>query len=246
MTDQPPDDRPRAPSVPDPAEAAHQSTGDRGQAVQRRAVLRHLTGDAVVTTARLAGLSAAVRRSLFAAGEAAIRDPELETAGEPSAAGEPPAATPAPVALPVRPDPAREPAPAVTLTPRQNEFLSGASTAVLGINDPAGAPHLTSSIFHWDGTSVRLPSELLGARAARIDADPRVSVLVKDETTEAWVAMTGLASIVSGDAVQAAMMTILGKYMAPAEAERLWTEMRQSGERAVIVVRPGRFVWRLD
>jgi hypothetical protein len=234
MTDRPPDEPPAPPSVPDPApDNATRPAGDAGRIVERRAFLRQLTGDAVVTTARLAGLSSAVRRSLFAAGEAATRGPE------PSAV--------VPVSTPTsQPLPPSEPAPAFTLTARQDEFLTRALAAVLGINDPAGAPHLTSSIFHWDGTTVRLPSELLGARAARIDGDPRVSVLVKDESSEAWVAMTGLASVFSGDAVEAEMLTILGKYMAEDEAERTWTEMHSSGDRVVIAVRPTRFVWRLD
>jgi nitroimidazol reductase NimA-like FMN-containing flavoprotein (pyridoxamine 5'-phosphate oxidase superfamily) len=234
MSDRPPDEPPGPPSVPDPApDAATNPASDPGRNVERRAFLRQLTGDAVVTTARLAGLSSAVRRSLFAAGDAATRDLG------PSAV--------VPMSTPTTPLlPPSEPAPTVTLTPRQDEFLTRALTAVLGINDPAGAPHLTSSIFHWDGTTVRLPSELLGARAARIDGDPRVSVLVKDESSEAWVAMTGLASVVSGDAVEAEMLTILGKYVAEDEAEQTWTEMRSSGERVVIGVRPTRFVWRLD
>ena len=59
-------------------------------------------------------------------------------------------------------------------------------------------------------------------------------------------AVTGIATIVSGEGVEAEMLTILRKRRTGEEADRLWTEMRSSGDRVVIRVRPTRFVWRLD
>jgi Pyridoxamine 5'-phosphate oxidase len=231
--------------------------------VQRRAFLRQLTGEAVVNTARLAGLSAAVRRSLVAAGEAvvrdldpsaggaAVRDPDAPAIDEPAArpdTGQASASSPnvSAGARPTRRDTPVEPGPAVTVTPRQDEILRLGATAVLGVNDPSGAPHLTSSIYDWDGATLRLPAELLAARAERVAADPQVSVLVKETTSDAWVAVTGWASVVSGDDLEAEMLPILRKYMSDDEADRLWTEMRSSGDRVVIRVRPTRLVWRLD
>jgi Pyridoxamine 5'-phosphate oxidase len=229
------------------------STPEPSQAVQRRDFLRQLTGEAVVTSARLAGLSAAVRRSLFAAGEAAMGDldppgeePQPVIASATTAAGSAPAApTSGPAAAPGS---RSEPPVAVALSPRQEAFLAQATSAILGTNDPAGAPHLTSSTFHWDGTVVRLPSDLFAARVARIDADPRVSVLIADDAHDAagWVAMRGTAWIVSGDPVEAEMLTILRKSMTAEEADRCWTEMRSSGDPVVIGVRPSSYVWRLD
>jgi hypothetical protein len=124
-------------------------------------------------------------------------------------------------------------------------MLAAAATAVLAVNDRAGAPHLTSSAFHWDGTVVRLPSELLSARVAGIDADPHVSVLV-EESSGGWVAITGVATVVSGDAVEPEMLTILRTSLSEDDAERRWAELRSDGQPVVIVVRPDRFVWRLD
>lgn len=265
MTDRPPDEpagptaTPGAGGVPDdvPPTAA-------GQDVQRRAFLRQLTGEAVVNTARLAGLSAAVRRSLVAAGEAvvrdldpstgeaAVRDPDPSTTDGPAArpdagqASAPSASTVSAGDRPTRPDPPVEPGQAITVTPRQDEILRLGATAVLGVNDASGAPHLTSSIFDWDGATLRLPAELFAARAERVAVDPRVSVLVKEPSSDAWVAVTGWASVVSGDDVEAEMLPILRKYMSDDEADRLWTEMRTSGDRVVIRVRPTRLVWRLD
>lgn len=249
MTDRRADERLGSRATPAPAgDADAGPVGDPGPNAERRAFLRQLTGEAVSTTARLAGLSSGVRRSLVAAGEAATRD--LDPAGSPfsSPASPTPAAPPAttpPGATPPPPHPTPAPAAAATLTPRQEAFLDLGTTAVLGLNDPTGAPHLTSSIYHWDGATVRVPSELLGARSARIDADPRVSVLIKDASSDAWVAMVGMASIVSGADVQAAMLAILRKYMTDAEADRQWTELRSNDDQVVIVIQPTRFVWRL-
>jgi Pyridoxamine 5'-phosphate oxidase len=264
VTDRPPDE----PAGPTPTAAAEGVPEDAaptvaGQDVQRRAFLRQLTGEAVVTTARLAGLSAAVRRSLVAAGESVARDldpPAGETAREPDpSATEVPAARPdageasaSPASMasagarPARQDPPFEPGPAIALTPRQHEILRLGATAVLGVNDASGAPHLTSSIYDWDGATLRLPAELFAARAERVGADPRVSVLVKETSSDAWVAVTGWASIVSGADVETEMLPILRKYMSDDEADRLWTEMRSSGDPVVIRVRPTRLVWRLE
>ncbi len=252
MSDRRPDDPAEQTSTPDQVEdAVPDATLEPAQVVQRRDFLRQLTGEAVVTSARLAGLSSVVRRSLFAAGDAAMRDldPRSEQPQPPIASGStvfattPAAQSSGPAAAPAS---LAEPAVAVALSPLQEAILTRATSAVLGTNDPAGAPHLTSSSFHWDGTIVRLPSELFAARVARIDVDPRVSVLVADDTSSGWVAMRGTAWIVSGDAVEAEMSTILRKYMTDEEADRSWTEMRSSGDPVVIGVRPSSYVWRLD
>jgi hypothetical protein len=237
-------------SAPPPTEPP--PTTERAAILQRRAFLRQLTGEAVVTTARIAGLSTAVRRSLFAAGEAATR--ELDPGSAEPASG---STAPPPVGSGPPPSPAAETDPtagvvsvsghatSVALSPRQEALLTTAPTAVLGTNDAAGAPHLTASIFHWDGSMVRLPSELFAARVARIDGDPRVSVLVSGGST-AWVAMTGTAEIVSGPGARDQMLAILRKYMTDDEADSSWAEMDSSADAVVIVFRPSRYVWRLD
>ena len=160
----------------------------------------------------------------------------------PSVPAPAPPIEPAPPGAPAAP--AAPPAPA-TLSPRQEALLAGATTAVLGTNDSAGAPHLTASRFHWDGTVIRLPSDLFAARVERIDADARVSLLVADDGPETWVAIDGTAIVVSGDEVEAAMLTILGKSMTEDEATRSWSEIRSSGNPVIIEVRPSRYLWRL-
>jgi len=219
---------------------------DSGQKVQRRAFIRQLTGDAVVATGRLAGLSTALHRSLVAAGAAALGEPDPPGEEETSSGIAPMPAAVEPPVVPANPaaPPPPAPEPASLLSPRQHELLEHGTTAILGVNDASGAPHLTSSIFHWDGTVLRLPSELFSARVARIDADPRVSVLV-ELAPDAWVAVTGVADVISGDSVKAEMLTILRKSLPDEEAERVWSEMSPTGDRVVIRIRPTRFVWRL-
>ena len=264
MTDRPADEPLGVPPTDAASEEPAASPATvAGQDVQRRAFLRQLSGEAVVNTARLVGLSAAIRRSLFAAGEAVVRDldpstgeaavpdPDASAIDEPAARPDVGQASASSSTVPAgaraaRPEPPAESGPAVTLTPRQDEILRLGATAVLGVNDASGAPHLTSSIYDWDGATLRLPSELFAARAERVEADPRVSVLVTEGSSEAWVAVTGWASVVTGDDVEAEMLPILRKYMSDDEADRLWTEMRTSGDRVVIRVRPTRLVWRLD
>ncbi len=234
--------------MPEPTASDAAATGGTpGPTVARRLFLRQLTGEAVETTARVAGLSSMVRRSLVAAGESIGRDLG------PSADEEPPSGPPPvpPPAVPASPPPPQS-SPAVgtvarlDLTPEQHDVLALGSTVVLGVNDPVRGPHLTSSIYHWDGELVRVPSELFAARVASIEQDRRVSALVHAASSDAWLALSGVATIVSGDEVATEMLTILVKYLSDTDARRLWTELRSTGDRVVIQVRPTRLVWRSD
>jgi PPOX class probable F420-dependent enzyme len=134
--------------------------------------------------------------------------------------------------------------PVVTLTPAQHDFLASGSKATLATNDPAGAPHLTSSMYSWDGDTVRLPAGMFTARAVHVDRDPRVSLLIEDPTSEAWLALTGVASLVYGPQVEVEMVPMLSRYFGADAAARRWDEMRSSGDQVVIRVRPTRIVWR--
>ena len=137
------------------------------------------------------------------------------------------------------------PVPPAALTAPQEALLFEAATAVLGTNDAAGAPHLTASRFHWDGTTVRLPSDLFAARVERIGADPRVSLLVAADGADAWVSINGTATLIAGDAAETGTLQILRKYMTDDDAATAWTELRASGNPVVIEVRPSRYLWRL-
>ena len=108
-----------------------------------------------------------------------------ERAGDAGHAGH---AQPAARSPPIRhrPAPTAAPDPTLTLTPEQHDFLATGATATLAVNDPSGAPQLTSSMYHWDGSTLRLPGKMFTARATNIDRDPRVSVLIEDAASGAW------------------------------------------------------------
>ncbi len=240
---------------PAEAEAESEATGEAGPGTlpgsrpDRRAFLRQLSGEALSTAGRLAGFSSIIRRSVTAAGDAVgIREPET-----PSAEARPtpplrdpavPVVTGAPSAPSAPFAPAPEQDPVAALTPDQHDFLARGARAVLAVNDPTGAPHLTSSRYHWDGSMFRLPAQLYTARAEAVDRDPRVGLLVEDAASEAWVAVTGRASVAYGDDVDREMLLLLAKYLAADPAALRWAELRASGDRIVIRIRPARFVWR--
>jgi hypothetical protein len=223
----------------------------------RRAFMRQMSRDAVLTAGRLAGLSTVVRRSVFAAGEAVTRDlgpAEEHLPGEPRPLPDVPVARAAPATesttAQVVSDPPPTPTPTapseanLAMTPEQNDFLATGATATLAVNDPAGAPQLTSSMYHWDGSTLRLPGTMFTARATNIDRDPRVSLLIEDAESGAWLALTGVASMVHGDVAVDELALLLSKYLQPdAEADRL-QEMCSSGDQMVIRVHPTRLVWR--
>ena len=130
------------------------------------------------------------------------------------------------------------------MTPEQHDFLATGATATLAVNDPAGAPQLTSSMYHWDGSTLRLPGKMFTARATNIDRDPRVSLLIEDAASGAWLAVTGVASMVHGAEADDELALVLSKYLEPDAVEDRLQEMRSSGDQMVIRVRPTRVVWR--
>lgn len=228
------------PGAIESADATSEAAPNSGP--DRRAFLRQLSGDAVSTAGRLASLSSIIGRSVVAAGEAAIGG--LETPSEDEQPTSPAPGPGAPVVIEAPPIAPPQPDPVLTLTPAQHAVLAGGARLALAVNDPAGAPHLTSSMYHWDGMLVRVPAQLFTARSMNVERDPRISLLIEDGTSEAWVALSGVASVVYDGRVEGEMMLILSKYLAEDAAARRWQEMRASGDRIVIQVRPTRFVWR--
>jgi hypothetical protein len=217
--------------------------GDEARA-DRRAFLRRLPGSAVRTAEQLAGISSIMRRSVVAVGETLIGSVEEPPDESPPSTPEP-AGVPAPasapevaVAQPVARDPVAD------LTAEQHAFLREGTSLVIAANDPAGAPHLTSSPYRWTGTMFRVPGRLSSARAIAIDRDPRVSLLIADAASDAWVAVTGAATLGSIDQVETEMLEILEASLGPDAAAARWAEMAALGDAIVIHVRPTRFVWR--
>jgi hypothetical protein len=204
----------------------------------RRAFLRRASRDAVAGAGRLAGLSAAVGRSLSAAATAAAGELQQQVrAGAPAPDQPLPAET-----LDAASN--RAPAPvAPTLSPEQEAFLSEYRSAAIAVNDLGGAPSLTSSWFHWDGAVFRLPARMFGAKAANVARDPRVSLMIERSDPAAWVIVTGDATIVAGPDALTEARGLLAKYQPGIDPAVAWAEMDTAGDLAVIVVRPARFLW---
>ncbi len=82
------------------------------------------------------------------------------------------------------------------------------------------------------------------ARATYLDRDPRVSLLIGQPGARKSVMVSGIASAVFGDEVEADMLSILGREMTTEAAIAQWEKLRASGDRMVVRIRPTRFVWR--
>jgi pyridoxamine 5'-phosphate oxidase-like protein len=206
----------------------------------RRAFLRRASRDAVAGAGRLAGLSAAVGRSLSAAATAAADELQQQVG-----AGAPAPDQPLPAETLIDAASNRAPVPvAPTLSPEQEAFLSGHRSAAIAVNDLGGAPSLTSSWFHWDGAVFRLPARMFGAKAANIARDPRISLLVEHADPSVWVIVTGEAAIVAGPDAVTEARGLLAKYWPGIDPAVAWAGMDTAGDLAVIVVRPTRFVWQ--
>ena len=208
-----------------------------------------------MTSARLAGLSTAVRRSLFAAaecggprGRSRRRRPTVRPARQRPRRRPLRAAEPVPPAVPPRRARRRPPPPVPGRALRRARTSSWrtATTAVLGRQRRRGRAAPDSSRFHWDGTVVRLPSELFAARVARIDADPRVSVLVAARRRTPGSRSTASATSCRVTRVEAEMLTILRKsHDRRRRPTRRGPRCARPGNPVVIEVRPTRYLWRL-
>ena len=99
-------------------------------------------------------------------------------------------------------------------------------------------------MYHWDGATIRLPGRMFTARATNIDRDPRVSLLIEGAASGAWLAVTGVASMVHGDEATDELALLLSKYLEPDAAGDRLQEMCSSGDQMVIRVHPTRLVWR--
>jgi nitroimidazol reductase NimA-like FMN-containing flavoprotein (pyridoxamine 5'-phosphate oxidase superfamily) len=259
MTDRPADPTIGAAPSQDPASSAGDEPGTAlERATDRRAFLRHLSRDAVWTAGRVAGWSSMVRRSMVAAGEAASaaftpgddEAPAVPTPAEPtpepsSTAGPAAAATSVPAtAVPAASATTSGTDGVAALTAEQHAFLDRSPRLTLAVNDPAGAPHVTSSAYHWDGATFRLPGRQFSLRASNVERDPRVSLFIDEPSSDASVTVTGLAALVYGDDVEAGVLEILMKDGSLDEAQARLAALRAEGDLILIEVRPTRFVWR--
>lgn len=68
------------------------------------------------------------------------------------------------------------------ITPDQRRFLEEPHFAVLGTVNPSGSPHLTVMWYLLDGDEILFNTVITRAKGSNLERDPRVSLLVYDET----------------------------------------------------------------
>lgn len=94
-----------------------------------------------------------------------------------------------------------------------DEFLSERRIGVLCTKDLDGSPNGVPVWFEWDGERIRMFSIVSHKKIARLENDPRASLLVAREAgePEAWVAVDGVVSIME-DGVVPLMERLAARY----------------------------------
>lgn len=79
----------------------------------------------------------------------------------------------------------------MALTPEQRAFLDEVHLAVLGTVSASGAPHLTVMWYLLEGDEIVFNTVATRAKAANLERDPRVSLLVYDSTGYRYLRIDG-------------------------------------------------------
>ena len=83
------------------------------------------------------------------------------------------------------------------LTADQRAFLSAKRFAVLGTISPSGAPHLTVMWYALDGDEIVFNTKVGRAKESNLERDPRVSLLVYDESGYKYIRIDGRVRIIT-------------------------------------------------
>ncbi len=81
----------------------------------------------------------------------------------------------------------------MALSEDQRRFLEEPHFAVLGTTNAFGSPHLTMMWYLLDGDEIMFNTVATRAKASNLERDPRVSLLVYDETGYRYIRVDGLA-----------------------------------------------------
>lgn len=85
----------------------------------------------------------------------------------------------------------------MTLSADQRAFLEARRFAVLGTVSPSGAPHLTIMWYVLDGDEILFNTKAGRAKESNLARDPRVSLLVYDETGYKYLRIDGRVRAIS-------------------------------------------------
>jgi PPOX class probable F420-dependent enzyme len=79
----------------------------------------------------------------------------------------------------------------MALTGEQRAFLEAKRFAVLGTVNASGSPHLTIMWYLLDGDDILFNTKVGRAKETNLDRDPRVSLLVYDESGYKYIRIDG-------------------------------------------------------
>lgn len=245
------------PAAPPVASAASDAAGSVDPAIDRRAFVRRMTGDAAHLAGRLHGVTQMLAVGAAAAGRSVVDNletlaadgdgpdrPDAGTAGEgttamPSGAEVQPPATGTPSGSPAIARAAGPPGAAVP-TADQAAALERCVEVVIAVNDAGRSPQLTIAAAHWDGETIRFAGLGWSRRARAVDADPDVTLVVPGDDGR-YLTITGRATVLRGDAVDAAMRPLLALDVgddAAAQDARWAAMLADDADRIVVAVTP--------
>jgi len=121
--------------------------------------------------------------------------------------------------------------------------------AIIGTTAPSGAPQVTPVWYHWDGEALTASVPGWTVKVANLRRDPRIAICVDDEVAGCYATLSGRAQIVEGppddrEAVRAATMPLLLKYLPEPEADVRWSRIDADGDRILLRLVPARILWR--
>jgi len=126
---------------------------------------------------------------------------------------------------------------------RQAEFLATTPNVIVATIRPDGLPQLTPNWFLWTGSIFWISVAESTVKVRNLRRDPRIVLCVDDVPSGDYVQVTGVATIIEGEAVHEPTLELCRKYMAPDTVEAHWQSLIAAGPRVIIEVRPDRFQW---
>jgi PPOX class probable F420-dependent enzyme len=109
----------------------------------------------------------------------------------------------------------------MVLTAEQRAFLEQKNFAVLGTVSRSGAPHLTVMWYVLDGDEIVFNTKAGRAKESNLEHDPRVSLLVYDDSGYRYVRIDGSVRAIADPATaQADIARLAARYEDPEQAAR--------------------------
>ncbi len=122
-------------------------------------------------------------------------------------------------------------------------LLSQPNHAIIGVNRPDGAPHLTPVWYAWDGTSFRFSTTKGTVKYANIKRDPSISLIVNDLVTRTYVIAYGRAEMLEQETGEG-VRPILQKYVPAERLEQSVKEINDDPARVLVILHPEKILTR--